>query len=51
MRTTWWKNRRMSGRNSMWRMVDDEDEEGILRMLDEGVDPAAPEECDEEVSE
>ena len=29
----------------MWEMARDGDEEGIARLLDEGVDPAAPEEC------
>ena len=30
----------------MWEMARDGDEEGIARLLDEGVDPAAWEECD-----
>jgi hypothetical protein len=34
-----------SGRKKMSVMARDGDEEGIARLLDEGVDPAAPEEC------
>jgi hypothetical protein len=35
----------MSRRKKMWEVAYDGDEEGVARQLDEGVDPAAPEEC------
>ena len=35
---------KMSGRDPMWRMAMRNDMEGITRLLDEGVDPAADEE-------
>ena len=37
---------RMSRREPMWVMGRDGDVKGLSRLLDEGVDPAAPEECD-----
>jgi hypothetical protein len=35
----------MRGRRTAWGMAIDSNDEGLQRLLDEGVDPAAPEEC------